>query len=80
MGQYEVIEFLRTNSDKFFSEKEIRQALGKSNCEAVLKSLRKFPPQGFVHKKVRSNRSHWTIVYKWRYGSLMNRILDLIRE
>jgi hypothetical protein len=79
MAQVEIIDFLKENQGRFFTEREISDALGKSTCNQMLKSLRKFPPKSFQFKKIRSNNTTWKYVYQWRKCDLISRIREFIQ-
>jgi hypothetical protein len=64
MSQAEVIDFLKSNHSRFFTEREISKALNKSRCKVALKSLRKFPPEGFNFKRIRKHSNHLAFVYQ----------------
>lgn len=72
MSQAEVIDFLRMNPLRYFTEREISFALEKSRCKVVLKKLRKFPPNGLVFKRTRNGTNHLTYIYQWRKGRLFD--------
>jgi hypothetical protein len=64
MGQSDVIDFLNENQSKYFTEKEISNALDRSRCKNVLRSLRKFPPSGLDFKRIRNENNCWTFIYQ----------------
>ncbi|GBE18150.1 hypothetical protein BMS3Abin16_00742 [archaeon BMS3Abin16] len=62
MSQSDIIDFLRVHKKKYFTEREIRGALGTAGCKVALKSLRRFPPDGFEYRRERISK-HWTFIY-----------------